>query len=87
MTKLHETFHRGTLSALQTEFASMERVRGEIVVVVSGAQADAMSDADVNAALQDALATMRTKDAASHVADLTGRSKSDLYARALELKP
>ncbi len=86
MTKLHETFHRGTLSALQTEFASMERVRGEIVVVVSGAQADAMSDADVDAALQVALASMRTKDAAAHVADLTGRSKSDLYARALELK-
>ncbi len=86
MTKLHETFHRGTLSALQTEFADMDRVRGEIVVVVSGARADTMSDADVDAVLLDALASMRTKDAASHVAELTGRSKSDLYTRALELK-
>ena len=86
MTKLHETFHRGTLSALQTEFAALERVRGEIVVVVSGAQADIMSDIDVDATLLAALATMRTKDAAAHVAKLTGRSKSDLYARALELQ-
>ncbi len=87
MTKLHETFHRGALSALQKQFADMERVRGEIVVVVSGAKADIMSDANVDAALIVALDTMRTKDAASHVADLTGRAKSDLYARALELKP
>ncbi len=34
LTKLHETLHRGTLGSLHEEFEQMERVRGEIVLIV-----------------------------------------------------
>ncbi len=35
LTKIHETFHRGTLQELKSEFADVEP-RGEIVIVVKG---------------------------------------------------
>ena len=38
LTKLHETVHRGTLEELAQEFGALERVRGECVVLVCGAQ-------------------------------------------------
>ncbi len=38
LTKLHEEVRRGTLAEL-AEWAESERVRGEIVIIVEGAQA------------------------------------------------
>lgn len=86
LTKMHETFHRGTLRELAQEFASMDRVRGEIVLVIDGVAEQEASAEDIDAALLDALQTMKTKQAANYVAELTGASKQDLYRRALELK-
>lgn len=86
LTKLHETFHRGSASDVHAELAAMDRIRGEIVIVVSGAQATEMDDAAVDAALKDALQTLGTKQAAAQVAAVSGRPKAALYARALELK-
>ena len=42
--------------------------------------------ADIDDMLKKALETMRVKDAAAFVAELTGVSKKELYQRALELK-
>lgn len=37
LTKIHETYHRGTLGSLHTEMAALERVRGEIVIIIAPA--------------------------------------------------
>jgi 16S rRNA (cytidine1402-2'-O)-methyltransferase len=37
ISKIHETFHRGSLDYLISEFESLDKVRGEIVVIVAGA--------------------------------------------------
>ncbi|SEQ55015.1 16S rRNA (cytidine1402-2'-O)-methyltransferase [Faunimonas pinastri] len=87
MTKLHETFDRGTLSVLAERYADGP-ARGEIVVLIappSSERAEIAGD-DMDAMLREALATMRVRDAADKVAEKTGLSRRDLYQRALALK-
>jgi 16S rRNA (cytidine1402-2'-O)-methyltransferase len=36
LTKLHETYHRGTVSELIAQFEQMAKIKGEIVLVISG---------------------------------------------------
>lgn len=86
LTKLHETFDRGSLAELASRYPG-ENVKGEIVLLVAppGA-AEPPSQADVDRMLRDALASMGVKEAAQSVADMTGLSRRDLYQRALTLK-
>lgn len=86
LTKLHETFHRGSALEIHAEFSAKERIRGEIVIVVSGAEKTQMDDQAVDAALREALRTLGTKQAANQVAAMSGRPKAELYTRALDLK-
>ena len=86
LTKMHETFHRGTLSELEKEFSAMSKVRGEIVIVVQGKGSEVVDPEDVSTMLQKALETMKTKQAANSVAQQTGQSKQELYKKALALK-
>lgn len=86
LTKLHEECVRGSVSQLLAHFTATAP-RGECVLLVHGAPvAAAMDDVTVDAALRDALQTMRVKEAAAQVASISGRPKSDLYTRALALK-
>jgi 16S rRNA (cytidine1402-2'-O)-methyltransferase len=85
LTKLHEEVRRGPLAALAAHYAAAGPPRGEIVVVVGPPLAAPVDDADVDAQLRAALATMRVKDAATAVAAATGRPKREIYARALAL--
>ena len=86
LTKIHETFDRGTLAELAARYADRE-VKGEIVLVVGPPEAAAPpADEDVDAALRDALKTTSVKEAAQAVAAATGLSRRDLYQRALALK-
>ena len=71
----------GTLS----ELAAMETPKGEIVVLVAPGAPVAWSDGDVDAALSQR-AHLSVKDAAKEVAELSGRSKRDLYTRAQEMR-
>lgn len=82
LTKLHEEVVRGPLGDL-VEWAS-GGVRGEIVVVVGGAPARAVSAADAVAQVQALVADgIRLKDAAGEVAEQTGLSSRDLYQAVL----
>jgi 16S rRNA (cytidine1402-2'-O)-methyltransferase len=86
VTKIHETFDRGTLSELATRYDGAS-VKGEVVVLVAPPDAaEAPAEADIEAALREALATMGVKEAAQSVAAATGVSRRDLYQRALALK-
>ena len=86
LTKMHETFYRGPLSQVQVQFQEMDKVRGEIVVVVEGAVAKPLSEESIDAQLQEALQSMKTKQAAALIAERNGLSKQDLYRRALAMK-
>lgn len=86
LTKTYEQVARGTLAELRDWAA--EGVRGEITIVVSGADGPPAVDAD--AALQQVLdkqaSGTRLKDACREVAAATGLSSKHLYDAALAAK-
>lgn len=86
LTKLHEEARRGSLSELAAHYAEAGPPRGEAVIVV-GPPADTDWTAEqIDLALQDALADMRVKQASTHVAEMSGWSRRDVYARAIALR-
>ena len=86
LTKMHETFHRGSVGELAKEFSALERVRGEIVIVVAPAEEKQIGKSEIAQLLRVALTTMKTKQAANEVSRLTGISKQELYKQALQIK-
>jgi len=88
LTKKFEEVRRGDLESLARHYEEAGPPRGEIVVLVGPPEAGSQdwSDEEVDAALRDALETLKVKEAAASVAELSGWSKRDLYARALLLK-
>ncbi len=83
LSKLHEEVFRGTLADAA---AWAEDARGEMVLVVEGAEPPAPAgDDDVRAALAEALASgTSTRDAVAQVADALGVPKRLVYAMANE---
>ncbi|WP_159501419.1 16S rRNA (cytidine(1402)-2'-O)-methyltransferase [Microbacterium sp. 18062] len=85
LTKLHEETARGTLAELADWAAG--GVRGEIVVVVAGAERTRVEFPDaVTQVLEQVRAGTRLKDAAGEVAAATGHSSRELYQAALAVK-
>lgn len=85
ITKLHEDSVTGTLSFLAEGFAG-HTPKGEIVIVVSPPlEAEAVSDADLDAALRASMAKFSVSRAASDVAQRLGIPRKRAYARALDL--
>lgn len=87
LTKLHEETWRGTLAAATAHFTDHEPM-GEFVIVLAGAPpGPGATEADIDRALTDSLATgASTKDAAAQVADTLSISKKVAYDRALALQ-
>ncbi|WP_328649883.1 16S rRNA (cytidine(1402)-2'-O)-methyltransferase [Amycolatopsis sp. NBC_00348] len=82
LTKTYEEVKRGSLASL-AEWAA-DGVRGEITVVLSGAEPRAVSVADLVAEVADRVsAGERLKSAAAEVAEATGVSKKELYDAVL----
>ena len=80
LTKIHEEYHRGTLSQLAQTF-SREEPKGELVIVIEGIENDeSMSTGEVLVALTDAKNQgLSTRDAVREVASISGVSKSKVY--------
>jgi 16S rRNA (cytidine1402-2'-O)-methyltransferase len=86
LTKLHEEIRRGELPALARAYEDGAETRGEMVIVVAAAAADAESStADTDELLRLALERGSVKDAVSEVAAATGRPRREVYRRALAL--
>lgn len=85
LTKKFEEVRRGTLASLADELAQSP-VKGEVVVLIDRAQGDALSDDDMQAALEKALESMSVRDAAETVSKAFGIHKRKVYALALDLK-
>ncbi|MGE5048626.1 MAG: 16S rRNA (cytidine(1402)-2'-O)-methyltransferase [Deltaproteobacteria bacterium] len=84
LTKLHEELARGALSALEERFAG--EVRGEVVIVVSGAREEAPADpADLESEVRSRLARgEHPRDIAAALS--TKHPKRAIYQLALKLK-
>jgi len=82
LTKLHEEVRRGTAAEVKEYFA--EGARGEIVLVIAGAEPSSASLPDGIAQVQALVAQgVRLKEASTEVAESTGLSRRDLYEGAL----
>lgn len=85
LTKLHEEIRRGSAAELAEYFR--DGTRGEVVVVVAGAD-------PASASLEDGIARVvalvasgaRLKEAAAEVSEATGLSRRDLYEGALAVR-
>ncbi|HEY2835919.1 MAG TPA: 16S rRNA (cytidine(1402)-2'-O)-methyltransferase [Rhizomicrobium sp.] len=86
MTKLHEEVRRGTLDELARAYAGLSAPKGEVTLLVSPPHAEQVDYAAMDRALDAALAFMPLKPAAELIADLTGASRKEVYARGLEKK-
>jgi 16S rRNA (cytidine1402-2'-O)-methyltransferase len=85
LTKLHEECVTGTLAELTERSASVVP-KGEIVIVVGPpAEAEAVSDRDLDRLLETAMARLSPSRAAAEVAEQLGIPRKRAYARALEL--
>jgi 16S rRNA (cytidine1402-2'-O)-methyltransferase len=85
LTKFYEEVRRGSLPELLMHYASAAPPKGEIVVVVGPPVAAAATDATIDAALREALATATPRDAVAAVAANLGAPRRRVYARALAL--
>ncbi|MSP20776.1 MAG: 16S rRNA (cytidine(1402)-2'-O)-methyltransferase [Alphaproteobacteria bacterium] len=87
LTKHFEETVRGTLGELAARYESAPP-KGEIVIVIAPpAEADRIADdAEVDVLLKDALQAHSPSDAAADVARRTGRTRREVYARALALR-
>jgi 16S rRNA (cytidine1402-2'-O)-methyltransferase len=97
LTKLHEEWRRGPLSALRAEAAGGTGPRGEYSIVVAGADLagemaeDASEEvADIEATARERLRGLlaegrRTREAAAQVAAATGLPRREAYRLALEV--
>jgi len=86
LTKMHEEIARGTLAELAERYARDGAPRGEVVVVIGAATAEAEGDAlaRLDDALDAALAAGGSlRDAVDRVAAETGLARRKVYARAL----
>jgi 16S rRNA (cytidine1402-2'-O)-methyltransferase len=89
LTKTFETVRQLPLSEMQAWVqGDPDQQRGEIVLVVEGAQlqADAEDWREADRVLGVLMAELPLKQAAALAAEITGRKKNALYERALQLK-
>jgi 16S rRNA (cytidine1402-2'-O)-methyltransferase len=86
LTKLHEELRRGTLAELAQSYENAATPKGEVTLLVSPPHTAEADLGAVDKALEAALAFMPLKPASEMIADLTGVSRKEVYARGLEKK-
>lgn len=87
LTKLYEEFTRGTAASLARHYADAPPPKGEIVLLL-GPPAEGEGETapeDIDAMLRTTLETHSVKDAARTVAAATGKSRKELYERAVAI--
>lgn len=84
LTKRFEEVRRGRLGDLADALTGQD-LRGEVVVLVGRAGAVVAVEGDVRKALEEAMRTMRMKDAATAVAGAMGLPRRQVYQIALSM--
>ena len=86
LTKLFEETRRGTLRELASHYQEHGPPKGEIVLLVGPPEKNIISDAEIDAALSEALKEQSVKQAAADIAARFDLPKRDMYQRALSWK-
>ncbi len=88
LTKLHEEVLRGKASEVAATLGARPAVKGEITLMVGPPAEDETqaSEADIEAAIEDALKILPASKAASEVARRFNVNKADIYQRILARK-
>jgi 16S rRNA (cytidine1402-2'-O)-methyltransferase len=88
LTKRFEEVRRGPLDRLAADYAGAGPPKGEVVLVIGppAETAAPVGHAELDAALEAALATQPPAAAAAAVAAATGRPRREVYRRALALR-
>jgi 16S rRNA (cytidine1402-2'-O)-methyltransferase len=89
MTKLFESVRHGTLGDLARHYIETGPPKGEVTIVVAPPRAKSakdVSDAELDRAIERALAGHSLRDAVAHVTRTTGAPRRHVYARALAVK-
>jgi len=87
ITKTFETIKRMNLSELVDWVEADENQRkGEIVLVLEGAEVETVESENVDQYLSILLAELPVKQSVNLVVKMTGKNKNDVYRRALEIK-
>lgn len=85
MTKMFEEIKKGSFSYLISYYQEHGLPKGEVVVVIGAAPPKVATDDEITHYLREALVTMKTKEAASFIAEMLGVPRKDVYQRALAL--
>ena len=87
LTKLHETLYRGMISDLAQQFEGVPILKGELVLVVEGADKNAsqVSIEKISELLRARMHKMSLRDAVEEVEDLSGLPRKQIYQIALSV--
>ena len=87
LTKLHETLYRGMLADLAKQFEGATILKGELVLVVDGADkhASKVSIEKISELLRARMHKMSLRDAVEEVEDLSGLPRKQIYRLALSI--
>lgn len=85
LTKLYEECIRGSLPDLAAD-PRCQSPKGEIVIVIGPGEDEAVSEADADAALAEAMTRLPPGEAAAEVSRALNLPRKPLYKRALELQ-
>ena len=86
LTKLHEEVLRGDLVSLQQEIMERSSLKGEVTLLVSGAERNAEVPPEaLDELLATALEEQSVRDAARSVSEQLGLTRQQVYPRALEI--
>jgi len=87
LTKLHEEVRKDSLESLLTYYKEMGPPKGEIVLVVGGANEPASENnaSQIDALLKEALQRLSLRDAVNEVSILSGMRKKQVYQNALTI--
>ena len=87
LTKLHETLYRGMLADLAKQFEGAPILKGELVLVVDGADkhASEVSIEKISELLRARMHKMSLRDAVEEVEDLSGLPRKQIYQLALSI--
>ena len=86
LTKQGQAFHRGSLSQLHQQFAAQDEIRGEITVLIEGAEPDeaalwAQAEPHIRRMAEQGVSPGLIRDV---ITDLTGLPRRAVYQKALE---
>jgi len=87
LTKTFETISCGTINAIQKWLTeNIKKQKGEFVVLIKGVEEPiAISDVEIYRILKILLTKLSTKDASALAAKITGKSKHEIYQKAVNL--